>query len=62
MHYERSPPPVDIPVDAVRSEGKSPGMTELSERLDSFESRLRFMEDELRAVRRLAQAQAEGAP
>src|SRR6266852_6363133 len=33
-------------------------MTELSERLDSFESRLRFMEDELHALRRLAQAQA----
>jgi len=32
-------------------------MTELSDRLDSFESRLRFMEDELHALRRLAQAQ-----
>ena len=32
-------------------------MTELSERLDSYESRLRLMEDELRALRRLAQAQ-----
>ncbi|MFL5961824.1 MAG: DUF2339 domain-containing protein [Gaiellaceae bacterium] len=30
-------------------------MTELSERLDSFESRLRLLEDELRALRRLAQ-------
>lgn len=37
-------------------------MTELSERLDSFESRLRLMEDELRALRRLAQAQAQEAP
>jgi uncharacterized membrane protein len=37
-------------------------MTELSDRLDSFESRLRFMEDELRALRRLAQAQAQEAP
>jgi uncharacterized membrane protein len=37
-------------------------MTELSERLDRFESRLRFMEDELRALRRLAQAQAQEAP
>jgi hypothetical protein len=42
---ERSPPPVDFRVDDVRPQGKSPGMTELSERLDSFESRLRFMED-----------------
>jgi uncharacterized membrane protein len=32
-------------------------MTELSERLDTFESRLRFMEDELQALRRIAQAQ-----
>jgi uncharacterized membrane protein len=31
-------------------------MTELSERLDKFESRLRFMEDELHTLRRLAQA------
>jgi uncharacterized membrane protein len=31
-------------------------MTELSERLDSFESRLRSLEDELHALRRLAQA------
>jgi uncharacterized membrane protein len=35
-------------------------MTELSERLDTFERRLRFMEDELRALRDLAQA--DGGP
>jgi uncharacterized membrane protein len=37
-------------------------MTELSERLDSFESRLRMMEDELHALRRLAVAEVAPAP
>jgi uncharacterized membrane protein len=38
------------------------GMTELSERLDSFEQSLRSMETELYELRRLARRQAEPAP
>jgi hypothetical protein len=56
---ERSPPPDDFRVDAVRPGAKSPGMTELSERLDSFEHRLRTMETELYELRRLARKEEE---
>lgn len=48
------PPPAENLVDAAPPEPDVPHMTQLTERLDRFESRLHGMESELRELRRLA--------
>jgi len=58
---ERSPPPVEIRIDEAFGAGKPPFMTELTERLDTFEGRLRRMEDELQSLRRLARQEQQHA-
>jgi uncharacterized membrane protein len=59
---ERSPPPVEFRVDESRREGKPQSMTELMDRLNNYEHRLRSMETELYELRRLARQAQQPAP
>lgn len=53
---EHYPPSADQFVDSANCRGKPLAMAELSERLDDYERRLSIMQEELRELRRLAQA------